>query len=143
MANARFAIVVLAVYTVIMGALAQMGAPIIAYIFYVVLAAQVLIHTFWLCPKCVNMACPINPHSPDYVFGGGDGKPKADAKPMNTALPISILAVTFLFGLAGVWYFSPVVWMFMLVIGIALLYWYSRIACTSCLNKCPLSGIKN
>lgn len=140
--KARAAVVVLAIYVVIMGVLAQIGAPIIAYIFYVALIIQVLIHTFWLCPKCVNMVCAINPHSPNYVLGAGDGKPRIDAKPMNTALPVSILGLTFLFGLAGVWFFNQLAWLIMLIIGIFLMYLYSKIACQSCVNKCVLNTNK-
>jgi hypothetical protein len=138
--KAKLAVIVLAIYTVILGALAMMGAPVIAYLFYVALFIQVLIHTFWLCPKCVNMACPVNPHSPDYVFGPGDGKPRIDAKAMNTALPISLLGLTFLFGLSGVWFFNELASYVMFILGIILLYMYSRVACQSCVNKCVLSG---
>jgi hypothetical protein len=126
----------LAIYTVVLGALAAMGSPVFAGVFYTALLVQVVVHTVWICPRCINMYCAVNPNSPHYILGPKDKPPPPNAKPMNQNIGVLLLGLTFVIGLTGVWLFSPLVWMFMAVTGGLLLFAYSRTTCRMCANKC-------
>lgn len=131
----------LAVYTVIIGGIAWTAAPVIAVVFYVLLVAQILVHTFWLCPRCINYECAINPKSPYFILGArAKGRPAGTPKPMNSTLPVVLLGLTMLIGLYAIWLLSPIVSYALAWVGAMLVYAYSRIACRTCQNKCPLSG---
>lgn len=136
----RVAVWLLAFYTVIIGGLATTAAPVVAVVFYVLLVAQILVHTFWLCPRCGNYECAINPNSPYFILGKRvKGPPAVTPKPMNTTLPVTMLGLTIAVGLYAVWQLSPIFSYALSFAGIALVYGYSRVACRTCQNKCPLN----
>ncbi|MFA5867139.1 MAG: hypothetical protein WC891_04130 [Actinomycetota bacterium] len=133
----------LAFYMVLIGGVAWASAPVVATVFYILLVAQILIHTFWLCPRCGNDECAINPKSPYFIFMGRRKAAPVEKLPArNMTLPVTMLGLTMLVGLYAIWLLSPIVSYSLAWAGAMLVYAYSRVACSTCQNICIMSRRK-
>jgi hypothetical protein len=139
----KLVIWLLAFYTVIVGGLAWTSTPLVAIVFYVLLVVQILAHTFWLCPRCGNYSCAVNPKSPHFIFLGQRTAPPIEPRPgMTMTLPVIMLVLTMVVGLYGIWLISPIVSYALAWVGAVLVYGYTRVACRTCGNICIAAGAR-
>jgi hypothetical protein len=128
------------VYIVLLGVAAWLGSPVLAGAFYILLSAQLVAHALWICPRCGNYGCAINPKSPYFFLG-----PKKTNKPpevraaINTLPFLIMLAATLVIALYAVFLASPAVLAIMALSLMILYYFYSQDACRGCPNKCPMT----
>ncbi len=138
----RLIVWLLAFYMVLISGLAWMSTPTVATIFYIALVAQIVIHAFWLCPKCGNYECAFNPNGPHFFLGTRKVRPAEIPPGRNMTLPVIMLGLTMLVGLYAIWLLSPIVSYTLAWAGAMLVYAYSRVACSVCQNVCFMAGAK-
>jgi hypothetical protein len=128
------------VYILLLSILAWVGSPILATIFLVLLVFQVAVHAIWICPRCGNYSCAINPKSPHFFLGAPKPEePLEERPPINTTLPILLMGIMFLIALYAVLLVSLRIAAIMAFAGIILYYVYSQDACRACVNKCVMA----
>lgn len=124
---------------------AWLGNPVLAMVFYILLAIQIIVHALWICPRCGNYGCAINLKSPHFFLGvRKPGEPSEERAAINTPpfflLLVVLLVVMLMIAFYAVFQVSPAVTVIMALSGIILFYIYSQDACRGCPNECPMAG---
>lgn len=125
------------------GVAAYLGDPLMALLYVLAFAPLALVHAVYLCPRCTNVHCGLNPNSPEFVFRRRKGDPVATGRFSGhrivwTAAPMSLAGG---FAVVGAWRWNP--WSLLaFAVGAAFVHrLYLRETCAYCTNACP--GNKN
>jgi hypothetical protein len=127
-------------YVILLAVLAWQGSPILASVFIALALGMIIVHALWVCPKCGNYGCDINPKSPHFFLGAKKPEPPREKRPALNTIPFQII-LSFMLGLGiyAVWLVSLHIAAIMGLAGALLFYAYSRDACRGCPNKCLMA----
>lgn len=127
---------------VAIGVLAFLGNRVVFYAYLGLWVPFAVYHSLRVCGRCTNLACGLNPRSPDFFLRMGAGKSEStndlgysDINPLPTStLPLAALLVL---GLVGGWQFSPLAVLLLLAVAAVNMTVYQRVSCARCTNNCP------
>ncbi len=119
---------------------AALGDTIAFSLSAVGLAVTGVVHWRLGCTRCTNMACAINPCSPDSLFRSGDRSEVAEDvgfSDLRSAVLGAPVLLAYAVGVYGAWRFHPfaaAVPLAVIAVGFAAYY---RATCAHCTNDCP------
>lgn len=121
-----------------------LGSPMMFVLYAVLMLPILVVHPVSICKRCDNLACAINPKSPDYFLSLKPGEPvgQADAdkfSDLRMYLGFYPMVLAIIIGFAGVWYFNKAVFMALAVFSVAVLLTYMSNTCRYCTNNCPVN----
>lgn len=119
------------------GGMAAAASPIAGGLFLALLAGFALVHAVYLCSRCENECCALNPTSADFLFGHRRQRTEYLEPGDNRWVPFA-LAITLPFGLWGAWRFSiPGLLACLMLVAVSFVGYRDK-SCRYCTNECPL-----
>lgn len=129
-----FVVVLAALWT-----LSYFGNPTLFYVFTALTIPYLVLHVVYICRRCTNVSCSINPKSADFFLKRGRRvRPEVPEGYSDLNAAISIIPMALLVAVAsvGVWQLSP--YALLAIIGLAAVSMagYQKQTCANCTNNC-------
>lgn len=127
---------------VALGVLSFLGDRTLFWVYVATITPFLLLHALYLCPRCTNYSCAMNPRSPVFFLRRRHEDPRSattfsDHPILWTALPMSVSGVA---ATVGAWMFSPALTVAAAVFTVGVHRLYVRNTCRNCTNDCPGNG---
>lgn len=122
----------------VLGALAFVGDRLLGLIYTATMVPVLMIHTFYLCPRCENVFCALNPRSPEHILRRRTGgpEPTGSFSDLPSTWAAAMMGVSAGIGFVGAWRASPWAALALAALAAPVLVIYFRTSCRFCTNRC-------